>query len=264
MKDFYIFACSLEYIENNLSGGITQEDIAAHCCCSLSALQKIWKYCTHGGIMTYVKKRRITLAAADLRRGEQVLDTAVKYGYGSNEAFTRAFRNVWGVNPSEFARSRSFTSMYPKINKNYYNGGTFMSRTRFDLTELYDKLQDKKGTYLACFDIKNLHRINTEIGRKAGDDVISACVEHIDSALSENMMAFRIGGDEFVVATGCTSPEDAAAFVKKVTDRNGETIQSCGETLTIHLHSGIMLYGEDSEREAIYDRFENSLDRAKP
>lgn len=41
MKDFYIFACSLEYIENNLSGGITQEDIAAHCCCSLSALQKI-------------------------------------------------------------------------------------------------------------------------------------------------------------------------------------------------------------------------------
>lgn len=109
MKDFYIFACSLEYIENNLSGGITQEDIAAHCCCSLSALQKIWKYCTHGGIMTYVKKRRITLAAADLRRGEQVLDTAVKYGYGSNEAFTRAFRSVWGVNPSEFARSRSFT-----------------------------------------------------------------------------------------------------------------------------------------------------------
>lgn len=36
------------------------------------------------------------------------------------------------------------------------------------------------------------------------------------------------------------------------------------EYIENNLSGGIMLYGEDSEGEAIYDRFENSLDRAKP
>ncbi len=45
----------------------------------------------------YVRRRRMTMAAADLIRGDGVLDTAVRYGYGSSEAFGRAFRAVHGV-----------------------------------------------------------------------------------------------------------------------------------------------------------------------
>ncbi len=101
LKDFYIFARSLEYIEQNLCTEITQDDIAAHCCCCVSALQKMWKYCTHIGVMNYVKKRRLTLAARDIVAGANIFDTAVKYCYGSNEAF----HSLWGVNPSEFAKT---------------------------------------------------------------------------------------------------------------------------------------------------------------
>lgn len=53
----------------------------------------------------YVRRRRMTLAAADLTHGEAgLLDVAVRYGYGSAEAFGRAFRAVHGVSPAEVRR----------------------------------------------------------------------------------------------------------------------------------------------------------------
>lgn len=259
MKDFCILVESLEYIEERLCEDITQEEIAAHCCCSLSALQKVWKYCTHQGIMSYTKKRRLTLAARDIVNGAGILDTAVKYGYGSNEAFTRAFRKLFGTSPSDFAKSRSFTDIYPKLNNEYFNGGILMGRIKFDLSELYDKLTDKKGTYIVCFDIKELHRINTEIGRNAGDAVIKTCVDRIDSALSGDMFAFRIGGDEFVVVTGYTDIADAEAFERSVTSRNNETADCDGMAVPAYLHSGIMLY--EGKNDDFYGEFERSVVR---
>ncbi len=54
----------------------------------------------------YVRRRRMTLAATDLVRGEpSLLDVAVRYGYGSVEAFTRAFRSVHSTAPADVRRA---------------------------------------------------------------------------------------------------------------------------------------------------------------
>lgn len=54
----------------------------------------------------YVRRRRATLAAADVVAGaEPLLDVAVRFGYGSAEAFGRAFRAVHGVTPGEARRT---------------------------------------------------------------------------------------------------------------------------------------------------------------
>ena len=54
----------------------------------------------------YVRRRRMTLAAADLVRGwPSLLDVAVRYGYGSVEAFARAFRSVHGTGPADVRRA---------------------------------------------------------------------------------------------------------------------------------------------------------------
>ena len=64
----------------------------------------------------YVRRRRMTLAAADLVRGEpSLLDVAVRYGYGSVEAFTRAFRSVHGTGPAEARRSGGPLSTQPML-----------------------------------------------------------------------------------------------------------------------------------------------------
>ncbi|MCC8249383.1 AraC family transcriptional regulator [Saccharothrix luteola] len=53
----------------------------------------------------YVRRRRMTVAAADVVRGEDdLLDIAVRHGYGSSEAFGRAFRAVHGANPGDVRR----------------------------------------------------------------------------------------------------------------------------------------------------------------
>ncbi|MEU0315168.1 AraC family transcriptional regulator [Nocardioides sp. NPDC006273] len=54
----------------------------------------------------YVRRRRMTLAAADLVTGApDLLEVAVRYGYGSTEAFGRAFRAVHGSAPADVRRS---------------------------------------------------------------------------------------------------------------------------------------------------------------
>ncbi len=51
----------------------------------------------------YVKRRRLAEAGSDLvMKKEKVIDVALKYQYGSPEAFTRAFYAEYGKNPSEF------------------------------------------------------------------------------------------------------------------------------------------------------------------
>ena len=261
MKDLYIFVRSLEYIEQHLGDDLRQEDIAAYCCCSLSALQKMWKYCNHGGVMRYIKRRRLTLAARDLTDGRGVLETAVKYGYGSNEAFSRAFRAAWGVLPSDFAARRTFTGFYPKLDRELHEdretGGIFM-RVKFDLTELYDRLADKNGTYMVFFDIKNLLRINNELGRDLGDEVIKNCIERIDSALTGDMFAFRVGGDEFVIVT-CSSDIRDAEKVRDAVTAGNDTVVYCGNvSAEAYLHSGITLYNGTRD---IYERFDEVVER---
>ena len=63
-----------------------------------------------------LRRRRQTLAAADVLSGElSVLDVAVRHGYGSAEAFTRAFRAVHGVGPSQVRQDRSPLVSQPRV-----------------------------------------------------------------------------------------------------------------------------------------------------
>ncbi len=53
----------------------------------------------------YVRRRRMTLAGAELVAGAaNILDVAVRHGYGSVEAFGRAFRAVHGIGPADARR----------------------------------------------------------------------------------------------------------------------------------------------------------------
>lgn len=55
-------------------------------------------------VSEYLRRRRMTRAASDLIGGADLLSIAVRYGYGSAEALTRAFRAVHGVSPRDVRR----------------------------------------------------------------------------------------------------------------------------------------------------------------
>ncbi|MEE6295809.1 AraC family transcriptional regulator [Georgenia wangjunii] len=55
-------------------------------------------------VSEYVRRRRMTVAAADVIGDEDLLTIAVRYGYGSTEAFGRAFRAVHGTSHGDARR----------------------------------------------------------------------------------------------------------------------------------------------------------------
>ncbi len=116
MKNFCIFADAVNYIEENLYSEIKQEDIAAVCCCSLSSLQKVWRYCTHTILKEYISKRRLTRCAEDIIGTDMTLtEIAMKYQYNSPEVFTRAFKRLCEISPSKFKYERHCAGFYPRI-----------------------------------------------------------------------------------------------------------------------------------------------------
>lgn len=63
----------------------------------------------------YIRRRRMTVAAAEVLDGRDLLATAVRFGYGSTEAFNRAFRAVHGVSPSDVRRDGGPLRTQPQL-----------------------------------------------------------------------------------------------------------------------------------------------------
>lgn len=241
MKNFQMLTDAVEFIESNLCEEISQDDIAKACFCSLSSLQKTFRYAFHCSLKEYISKRRLTNAARDLVSSDMtVTDIAMKYCYNSPEVFTRAFTRAWHTLPSRFASEWKFTGLFPRFNTDvYFEGGYFMGSRKYDVSQLYDLLRSKNDTAVLCFDIVGLMSINDEIGHEAGDAAILEGLSRIDSAAGEDMLTMRVGGDEFILVTGLDDMDEAKKVFDEIMSHNGETVSTCGIDMPVSLHGGI-------------------------
>ncbi|WP_330172354.1 AraC family transcriptional regulator [Streptomyces sp. NBC_01498] len=79
----------------------------------------------------YVRRRRMTAACADVVRGEDdLLGIAVRYGYGSTEAFGRAFRAVHGAGPGDVRRDGGPLRTQPRLRFHLTVEGSIPMETR--------------------------------------------------------------------------------------------------------------------------------------
>ena len=107
---------AIDYIEDNLEGDIDFNTAADKACCSPFHFQRMFFVVTEVTPAEYVRRRRLTLAARDLSSGRmKVIDVAVKYGYDSPDAFTRAFRNLHGITPQAAREPGVTLTAYPRI-----------------------------------------------------------------------------------------------------------------------------------------------------
>jgi AraC family transcriptional regulator len=91
---------ALWYIESHFAEEISLEDIAAVCDVSRFHMARAFGLATGRSVMRYVRGRRLTEVARSLSRGApDILSVALDAGYGSHEAFTRAFRDQFGITP---------------------------------------------------------------------------------------------------------------------------------------------------------------------
>lgn len=248
MENIQILMKALEYIDNNLTESINTEEIANHLHCSKSTIEKLFKYINNMTIRDYIIRRRMSKAARELTShpDRTLLDIGVHYGYGSNEAFTRAFYSVWQVLPSEFRRNPSNYELFPgyKLDRELMEAECVKDRKKIDISELYDCIKDRKGCYLVLGDVKHLTPIN-EISYKAGDLAIITAMRRMENASGENDVVFRIGGDEFVILTNTDDEEYAKAVCREILSHNEECIVWENREIPLSLHIKAVQFNSD-------------------
>lgn len=107
---------SIDYIEENLDGEIDFNEAAKKAFCSVFHFNRMFAILTDVTVVEYVRRRRLTLAAQELMcENTKIIDIALKYGYESPDAFTRAFQRVHGVSPSAARESGVHLVAYPRI-----------------------------------------------------------------------------------------------------------------------------------------------------
>jgi AraC family transcriptional regulator len=91
---------ALWFIESHLSSELTLDDISGVAGVSRFHMVRAFAAATGLSVMRYVRARRLSEAARALASGApDILSLALDADYSSHEAFTRAFRDQFGLSP---------------------------------------------------------------------------------------------------------------------------------------------------------------------
>ena len=94
----------IDEVEQNLADEIDVAGFAARSGTTEYHLRRMFSSLAGMPLSEYIRRRRMSVAAADVLAGDELLGIAVRFGYGSTEAFGRAFRSVHGIAPSDARR----------------------------------------------------------------------------------------------------------------------------------------------------------------
>jgi AraC-like DNA-binding protein len=96
---------SLDYIENNLNQKIQLEDLSKIAFLSKYHYHRLFHKAVGEPVKKYIRKRRMARAAAELIQTDaRILDIAIKFQFGSQEAFTRAFKGIYRISPGAYRK----------------------------------------------------------------------------------------------------------------------------------------------------------------
>jgi len=107
---------AMRYIEENLAEDMDLKEAARRARCSEYHLSRMFSFLAGITLSEYIRRRRLTLAAFELQTGElRIIDAAVKYGYSSADAFSRAFQGLHGIPPSSVKSHGPSLKAYPPL-----------------------------------------------------------------------------------------------------------------------------------------------------
>lgn len=103
-------------LESDPSASVHAAEVAARTGTTEHHLRRMFASLAGMPLSEYVRRRRMSAAAADLTTSDDdLLTIAVRHGYGSTEAFGRAFRAVHGVGPGDVRRDGGPLRTQPRI-----------------------------------------------------------------------------------------------------------------------------------------------------
>jgi diguanylate cyclase (GGDEF)-like protein len=114
---------------------------------------------------------------------------------------------------------------------------------------------------LVVFDVDDFKAINDRIGHLAGDSVLAAVAERVQSVVRSADIACRVGGDEFGVILPESTLNDAEQLYSRV--QFAVASRPIGPFDRLHLSAGIAELEREDSAESFFQRADQALYRAK-
>jgi predicted transcriptional regulator YdeE/AraC-like DNA-binding protein len=206
---------ALDHLESCLDREVDMAEVARIAAVSDYHFRRLFSALAGMPLPVYVRRRRMTLAAAEVLAGEAtLLDVAVRYGYGSGEAFARAFRSVHGIGPGEARRTGAVLTAQPRMSFRVVVEGSTTMRyrivekesfriigTKAKLPLVLQGVNEAAAAYVESLDEQVIVQMKKLAGQEP-EGILSAAVYLTDS---------RDAGDEADYWIGVvTAPETAA------------------------------------------------------
>ena len=97
---------AMAYIEENLEKDIDIKKAAKIACCSEYHFRRMFSFLSGLSVGEYIRQRRLAEAAVVLQNGdEKIIDVALRFGYDSPDAFSKAFQAMHEVTPTQARKS---------------------------------------------------------------------------------------------------------------------------------------------------------------
>jgi AraC family transcriptional regulator len=161
------FNAVIDYIEGNLEEEIDYATLASLACCSEFHFSRMFSSIIGVSLSEYIRRRRLTKAAFEIQAGNsKIIDIALKYGYESPDAFTRAFRLLHGVTPIAAKEGGVKLKAYPRLSLQLTIRGDIEMEYRIENIDFEVRFAGK------CFKVKtsSAFRKIPEILRQAKKD----------------------------------------------------------------------------------------------
>ncbi|MFE0103655.1 GyrI-like domain-containing protein [Streptomyces sp. NPDC059009] len=212
---------AMEYIEDHLDEPIDGAELARIAVTSEYHFRRMFSALAGIPLSEYVRRRRLTVAGAEVLAGQRgLLDIAIAHGYGSGEAFARAFRALHGVGPQEARRTGAALRSQPRMSFRLIVEGSDSMRYRIvekpefrvvgkkaRVPLVHEGVNPQIASFIRSVDKDTLRRIEA-LGDQEPRGIVS---------VSDDLAASRQEGTELdyyhAVLSGRPAPEDLDELV---------------------------------------------------